>query len=611
MAEPGVTMTDRFDVNRLSSRAWAGRLAVSAVVAVVYLATQAGWLLVRGAQPLGQLRDYFSYDQYGYLAIVKNVADGQLGLFEPDTMTGSNYYPHAYYLLLGITARIFGLSPLSAWNILGIAIQVALVVVLALVIIRLGGRWWLGLMAPIPFVLGTFAWLFDPQAWYLTLKSHAVLWGAFGVLYTLNGESFALCVAGIGALALIAVWMRPTSNRVRVTTGAIACLAFGLLAAVQTYSFIAIVYCAFFTTAVWVLHHYHAWKLAILSAAILLLVVITGPFVASLAGQLPTLVFGLSSTVPGIVLLIVRTRGTAAVWLGAVVLGALPQVMLTLTGILSGDPFLTYRVASNVNLGLEPSKGWIASLVLALPLAILAVFGLIRADSRFVGYALGFGTAWILLSTNDIWGVNAEPYRLWIDGFTLTAITVLPMLVALVRSAVSHRTDQRGDHIAVALALCLAASALVASASMVDWFRFATADDYHRTIPFNDPRDLAIASVASGVSAAVPGPLVLVDNCIDPKTLKVNSGVPIVFYHLGMAWPEHKHDIDEVLKARANGDLDVSKAIAANVRWVITDSECADDWGERYTSNLEEVKAKSYPLESGSAGTITAWRLRG
>jgi hypothetical protein len=611
MAEPGVTMTDRSDVGRVSSRRWVGRLAVSLAVAVVYLATQAGWLLVRGTQPIGQLRDYFSYDQYGYLAIVKNVADGQLGLFEPDTMTGSNYYPHAYYVLVGVAARLFGVSPLSAWNILGVAIQVALVVVLALVIIRLGGRWWLGLMAPVPFVLGTFAWLFDPQAWYLTLKSHAVLWGAFGVLYTLNGESFALCVAGIGALALIAVWMRPTSNAVRMTTTVIACLAFGLLAAVQTYSFIAIVYCAFFTIAIWALHHYRAWKLAILSASILVLVVLAGPSVASLAGQLPTLVFGLSSTIPGIVLLIVRTRGIAALWLGAVVLGALPQVTLTLTGILGHDPFLTYRVASNVNLGLEPSKGWIASLVLALPLVILAVFGLIRGDSRLVGYSLGFGTAWLLLSTNDMWGVNAEPYRLWIDGFTLTAITVLPMLVALVRSTVRHRVGQRRSRVTVALALCLAVSAVVASGSMIDWFRFAIAADYHRTIPFNDPRDQAITSVALRISTATPGPLTLVDNCIDPKTLKVNAGIPVVFYHLGMAWPEHKRDIDEVLKARADGDLDVSSAIKAGVRWIVTDSECVDDWGARYASNLEKAKSKSYPLGSGSTGTITAWRLRG
>ncbi|MGA0568901.1 hypothetical protein ACO2Q7_16340 [Rathayibacter sp. KR2-224] len=602
-------MIDQPDDGPVARRLWVPFLT-AAFAAIVYLATQAGWLIARGTSPLGQLRDYFSYDQYGYLAIVKNVADGQFGLFEPDTMTGANYYPHAYYVLLGVVARIFAVAPVTGWNVVGMTVQLALVVVLALVLIRIGGRWWCGLFAPLPFTLGTFAWLFDPQAWYLTMRSHAVLWGAFGVLYTLNGESFALCIAGIGALVLIAIWMRPSSQRLRGITTFVVCLAFGLLASVQTYSFIAIVYCAFFTAAIWTLHRYCAWKLAILSAAMLVAAFIAGPFVASHVGQLPTLVFGLSSTIPGIVLLIVKTHGIAATWVAAIAMGALPQVILTVSGIVGHDPFLTYRVASNVNLGLEPSKGWVASLALVLPLIIVGVFGFVRRDSRWTAYALGFGTAWFLLSTNDLWGVNAEPYRLWIDGFTLVAMTIVPMCVSLARNVTWHRAGGGPDWISRAAAVCLAASMVVAAASMVDWARFAFATSYHGTIALNDPRDKAVAALALSVNGTNPGPLTLVDNCIDPKTMKINAGVATAFYHLGMAWPSQKAAIDKVLDARAKGTLDASSARKAGVAWVITDSECPDDWGRIYAAQLERVGSKAYPLSAGSRGTITIWRMR-
>ena len=134
---------------------WGSVLAVVGSVAIV-LVTQLLPLVLHGGLRIDRMRSYFSFDQWGYLAIVRNVADGLWLDVEPDTETGSNFYPHGYYTVLGLVARATGMSPIAAWNVIGLALLAALVGVLGVVLIRFGGRAWYALLAPIPFIVGTF-----------------------------------------------------------------------------------------------------------------------------------------------------------------------------------------------------------------------------------------------------------------------------------------------------------------------------------------------------------------------------------------------------------------------------------------------------------------------
>lgn len=54
----------------------------------------------------------------------------------------------------------------------------------------------------LPFLMGTFAWV-GSDNWLHPLESHGVLWPSFGVLFTINGEAAALCLAIVSMCAVI------------------------------------------------------------------------------------------------------------------------------------------------------------------------------------------------------------------------------------------------------------------------------------------------------------------------------------------------------------------------------------------------------------------------
>jgi hypothetical protein len=547
--------------------------------------------------------------------MITNAAQGELANVEPYTESGANHYPHAYYTALGLAARLFDLPPSVAWNAGGLLAQVALVLTLAIVLATVGRRSWLALLAPVPFVLGTFAWTAG-EGWYTRLESHAVLWGAFGVLFTLNGESVALCIAGIAALALLRVYFVPASRRARVITSFVAAALIGALGNVQTYSFIAIVYFVVMTLAIWFLVSGRRWVLGAVSVALVPVVYLLGPAVSGAAGQLPTLVFGMLPAVPAVLALILKTRGFVALYFLTVAAAASPQVLATALGVLDDDPFLSYRTASNKNLGVELGPGLLGAVVLLLPLLVIVVVGLATRAPRLTAYGAGAAFTWLLLASNDVWGANAEPYRLWIDSFAIVAITVLPVFV-LAMSALATRGEpadtaegrpgggrrRRRALAAGVIVLCT----LVAAASVPDWWRFYADEESHETLSLDTPRFAALRQVA----AAVPDDegLVVVDPCIDPRLFKIDTGVRTAYYHLGMAWPEDYADVEDVLNARHRGAFDIESATAAGADWLVTDSACPAGWQNRYADRLAQEDSAEY-TDGAGAGTVTLWRVR-
>ena len=596
---------------------WRSRLAAGAAIALaagVFLASQAGMYLQTPGWSLGRFRAYYEHDQLGYLAIVKNWSEGQFQSIEPDTETGSNTYPRLYYEVIGFLARVLGLDPIVAWNVFGLLVQLALVVALALVLIGFGRRWWLGLLAPLPFLLGTFAFVYGPD-WFTSLASHAVIWGPFGILHSLNGEAVSLSIACMSLLGLAWLWLRPHSPRTRMlwTTG--IGLVIGVLGNVQTYSFIATVYLLLGILATLALLTGRHRILIIVSVALIPVVFLLGPQVAAAAGQLPTLVFGLVPALPGIILLTVRTRGALALYLAALVVGASPQVVGTVVGLVSGDPFLAYRVASNSQLGVPAAVGLVSGIVLIVPLVGILIAAVLRRRALWAAYALGGATAWLLLATNDRWGANAEPYRLWMDAFFLIAVTILPMLVLVVRDlwgsstgAVAGPGATGGPVPRWAIIVGVGVLAALAAVSLTDWSRFSNAEVARALLVTDSDRDVAASALARESAAENPGTLLLIGPCLDPRVIKVTSGVPVAYFHLGMAWPKEYEAVRAII---GNSQvLDFASARQANASQVLTDSLCPTDWAALYGDRLVEQESRPYRAADGTPGTLTIWSIR-
>lgn len=580
-----------------------GLAAVSTVVAVVcHLVLHIGpFVSQRGWTP-SAFRQYYQFDQLSYLAIVKNWSLGVHDDVEPFTQTSSSPYPDLYYRFMGWFADVTGANPVLAWNILGATFQALLVAGLAVIAVVVTRRWWAALAAPLPLMVGTFAAV-SQGGWQTALDSHAVLWGPFGVLFTANGESAALCLAGLAVAVLVMVASgRPTSSRSRVVWTVVAGAVVGLLAQIQTYTFLSTVFVVAYGVA--------AYGLALARRPLPWLGVTLGLFVVvglvgpplSDVSPLATLVLGLVPVVPGMVLLMVRVRWWYVVvpWVVVAVVAA-PQLLETVLGVASGDPFLVYREASSSNLGVPPLAGLRSGIVVLAAIALVAGVGYLRRSAVHVAVPLGAGAAWAMGATNDLWGANQEPYRFWLDIMVLLCVGLMPWVVEAVVwsvSAVRARTGARGS------------IALVASVVTVALFVVSVADFavFRRDIEERSPLLFYSDSTAAleRVAESSDGGLVLADPCVDPFTLKVVWGGPTAFYNLGLAWPDHQEDVQEVLDARTRGELDATAARGADVTGVITDSACPADWG----SALESAGAHPVASEAHeSGGTYTLWTV--
>jgi len=596
-------------------RRLARRRAVGAVLsaAVVHLLLQAAPLALTPGYSVAGFRRYFPYDQLSYLAIAVNARHGSVAAVEPFTETGSNYYPRLYYQVMGLLARLFRADTVSVWTVLGLVVQVVLVVAVGTACVVLTRRWWTGVLGALPFVIGTFSTSTSSSGnWYSVLDSHGVLWGAYGVLFTLNGEAASLCLAGVALLALLIVATGHVRGRAAAVTAVLALGLIGALANVQTYSFLTAVYLVVFTGGVLGLVRARSALLVAVSVVLLAALLVAGPTLASGAGPLATLVAGAVPAVPGLLVLLRGHR--VPVLLGALAAGltASPTVVSTVLGVAGNDPFLVYRDSSSSNLGVPVWTGVRAGAVLLVALALVLVAGEHKRRPVWFATAAGAGLAWALVSTNDRWGANQEPYRFWIDGFTLIATVLVPLGAMVAAEYLGSRAQTaKASSIEATRALgalaprVLAASALalvlvmigVASEDFVGFTRYVRAGGL---ISFDTPQARAMPTALE--MGAADG-LVLPDPCVDPFTLKAVTGARVAFYNLGLAWPQEEPPMRQLLAARSMGTLDVDAARAAGVTEVLVDSTCAASWPG---TGLTRLGAVDY----GTAGAnLQLWRF--
>ncbi|MBX7445442.1 MULTISPECIES: hypothetical protein [unclassified Arthrobacter] len=593
-------------------------------------------------------RQYFPYDQYSYLAIAVNVKNGNLASVEPFTETGTNHYPRLYYVFLGLLSRLFHTDVVATWQVAGLAFQFVMVGAISWLLIRLTGVPALGALGFVPSIVGTFA-VAATGNWHHALDNHGVLWGSFGVLFTLNGESAALSVAVTAICLLIGVTFPllddkgKSSMKARTAAFIVCGAAVGVLANVQTYSFLTAVYLLVYVTGAYGLLKYgRKWHVAV-SLGLLAGVLLGGTTIAATAGPLVTLMAGLLAAAPGFWLILLRYKVPVAAGCGSLALAASPTILGTLLGLADKDDFLTYRELSSNALGVPLWTGLLGSLVPLLMLTLIFLAGLTQGNKTWLSFSLGAVVAWPLVATNDLWGANQEPYRFWIDSFTIVTAASVPVFCQVaVRSWHIWRGAWVSQHLVAypdgesplnadkdarfgRLQAIMAATGCIAvvialGVSVSDYSKFSDYVHAYGTASFNDPQALAIKTAALPLTEAgsdlrvsvdargQASELVMFDPCISPFRVKALTGLPTAFYNLGLAWPRNEKDIREILVQRSKGLFAQPIAQKVDIRYVLTDTGCPSGWQGQI--NGAKISEASYS-NGGQPATITLWKILG
>ena len=605
-------------------------VGVASVAASVclYWFLQVGPILRSTGFSWHNFRQYFPFDQLSYLAIANNVRNGNLAAVEPFSETGSNHYPRLYYVVMGLLARLFQVDVATMWQVLGVSVQLLMVVILSVLCIKLTRCPAAGLLGFVPFVIGTFANATTGN-WFHTLGSHGVLWGAYGVLFTLNGESAAICLAIVCLAGLLYLVNSNPSTLKRYVLVAITAAGIGTLANVQTYSFLTTVYLLVYVVAAYGLVTSRSKAALGLSIGLLVAVVLGGTSVSSSLGPLATLALGAAAALPGLWLLFRKMKGIVLTAALAMALTAAPTVLGTVAGIAAKDPFLTYRVVSSADLGVPWRPGLIAATIPLVVLAMILTAGVHSRRPLWIAYPAGVVVAWALVATNDRWGANEEPYRFWIDAFTIVVATALPILaqviahyVRLARSApvaIGSKSEAGAfeaparrvrSWVPVAAALVVAGLVLLAQADYRGFAAYATAKG---TTSFANPQAKAIGSAVQSLNPLSTLDqngeakfLVFNDPCVNPFRLKEVGDIPVAFYNLGLAWPEQEPSISRLLSDRTSGVFSATVAREAGVQYLVTDTSCPASWSGR---NIGTAVQKVEYQMGDAHNTVTLWRL--
>ena len=550
--------------------------------------------------PFGDFRGYFPFDQLTYAAIASNAAGGNLAMVEPFTETGTSFYPSLWYLFLGVVAGVAGVGVPAVWTVLG-AIAVALsVIAVGWVAYRLSGRNWAPALVGPALWIGPLALVFG-EGWYLPLESHALLWGPYGQLFSLNAEAVG---TSLGAIALMMLLL--TSTRSPRSTGTVALvvgagLIVGLVANIHTYSFLVTVgFVATWIAVVGIGSAAPSSRLPLvgLSAAVVVTVGVIGSISSPLRESLAMFVLMLLAAFPGALIVMRRVPTLAIVGLAAVVVTSTPQVLLVLRGITSGDPFLAYRQvqSGSLDIGLVPFL--MATLPIGLWVLVITLASKRSSLPLPIKASVGSGfLALTILSFNNVWGFVQEPYRMWIASLTLTTMLAVPLTAHVItnRGTIANRPSVRITALAAAVAVGW-------SWWNVGGFR-AFVDDL-TPISFGSSRLTALSALTTG-----RGGLFTSDPCIDPLQLKVASRERIAFYSQGLAWPNDRESIDAVIDSRVAGVFDPEVLRRAGVTYLVTDSTCPAAWESQVGGDLVLAGEAPYGAEE-SAGVLRLWLVQ-
>ena len=533
-------------------------------------------------------RAYFSNDQLSYAAIAVNSSQSIGSSAEPLTGTGVSFYPSGWYHFLGLVNNVTGVPVNLLWQVLGLAAIGIAIAILGLIAHTLSRRWWAPILPGLALFTGTLS-TFIHDYWYTSLSAHAVIWGPFGTLFTLNSGAIAL-MGGTVALALI-LWhlLAPSRSNTRIF---IAAALIGLLANLHTYAFFTTAsFAAAFITLTALITAKSRRRTVLVIAATGLVLVFGNP-IAALIGPLP--LFALLLLVAAIAAypFIKSNLYTTFSLIALAGIAASPQVIRTLLGIASQDEFLAYRQGSSLDLGVP----LIAAAVAAVPLILFVIYILfvsrvMPGRSQEVIYSFFAATAIgaVIMSTNDLWGFNQEPYRFWLQYSIITGF----LISILLAYALSFQQKRTGLAVLVVAVLLW----LISLADFAGFFSYAREQG---VLPTQDSRALAIQELTKEIPSG-SRELILSSRCTDPQLLKLITSRPVAFFNYGLAWPDNREEVRD-LNERLTGNTLIGLQ-AAQVGYVITDSNCDSDWA--YT----EAGINIISITPYDSGALTLWRV--
>lgn len=533
-------------------------------------------------------RAYFSNDQLSYAAIAVNSSQSIGSSAEPLTGTGVSFYPSGWYHFLGLVNNVTGVPVNLLWQVLGLATIGIAIAILGLIAHTLSRRWWAPILPGLALFTGTLS-IFIHDYWYTSLSAHAVIWGPFGTLFTLNSGAIAL-MGGTVALALI-LWhlLAPSRSNTRIF---IAAALIGLLANLHTYAFFTTAsFAAAFITLTALITAKSRRRTVLVIAATGLVLVFGNP-IAALIGPLPLFALLLLVTAIAAYPFIKSNLHTTFSLMALAGIAASPQVIRTLLGIASQDEFLAYRQGSSLDLGVP----LIAAAVAAVPLILFAIYILfvsraMPGRSQEVIYSFFAATAIgaVIMSTNDLWGFNQEPYRFWLQYSIITGF----LISILLAYALSFQQKRTGLAVLVVAVLLW----LISLADFAGFFSYAREQG---VLPTQDSRALAIQELTKEIPSG-SRELILSSRCTDPQLLKLITSRPVAFFNYGLAWPDNREEVRD-LNERLTGNTLIGLQ-AAQVGYVITDSNCDSDWA--YT----EAGINIISITPYDSGALTLWRV--
>lgn len=563
---------------------------------------QPGW-------SLSAFKSYGNADQLSYLAIAVNWAHGNTAGIEPFTGTGHNYYPDLYYVVMGLIARILHLAPTAAWNLLAFAVQLAFITGLGWLTIRLTARSWSAPAALIPIATGTLG-----SGWFVA-GGGAALWGPFGMIAANNGEVAGLMLGFACLTFLLLRSLRPqvtgelTHDRVMPAACA---FGVGLLADIHTYAFIDTTYVLIYGLGAWGIAVAYRRRWAVTAASVGLLV-LSVPMAHVVARHYPlaAIVCGLLGSLPGVVLA-VRRIGFRRILLpaGVFLLGALPQLIVTLSASLGHDPFMAYRQVSSGTQSLSLALALRASIVGLVSLLCVVLVGLLVRQRVVIALSAGITVAWLILTKNNFfWGSAQEPYRQWIDTNFLVLGLSTVALAYYARPAASALIRVLKEPRPAALGLAgLTAAAVVAFAAT---FGFSVPAVLAQRQGLESAPALQTQTPlleASTRAAKHTGGLILPDPCIDPRLLKAESGARVAYYNEGMAWPDSYRTIAQLMSmSDGQTPLSLTTVSHSGIAAVLTWSGCSAGW-DRLEAASGARLLDSEPVSTG--GKIDLWAAR-
>jgi len=539
-------------------------------------------------------RHYFSSDQLSYAAIAINVANGDLHAVEPLSQTGASFYPSAWYFLVGLFARVTSLSVPSAWTVLGLCAVGGTVGLLGWTAVRVSGLAFAPILPALALVTGTWSTLAEGN-WFTQLSTHAVLWGPFGSLFTLNAEAIGLML-GTCAVALALLCAAGLMRSVRTERAAmiVAAAITGALANVHTYAFFTTVSLMAVFIAIWSLRTYRSRNRTLATLALVALVLALGQQAAAAVGPLPTLALALAALLPAVIPLVRAHLRMACLLLAVLAVTSGVQVLRTVLGLGQGNEFLLFRQTDSSNLSVQ----WDKSLLAVVPLAAIALVAAWilrgRHATAFTSLLIALPAGAVVMAANDLWGFDQEPYRFWLQYVLVGSLVVS---IVLARALAALRWGQ--NPVPVRELALLAVAIVVWASSLGDFVGFRAFAADQGVIDVQTPR----LQAAARLLADRPG-LVVSSFCLDPQVLKLATGAPVVYFNQGLAWPAVKDDFLIFQdRGRRAGEDQVALA-KAGVNYVLTDSACTDDWAFRPGWQVIPVDTEVYQGEPTQSLTL-------